>query len=126
MPTGVPLPVFDALMKLLRVECTDRLYQSLSFGESATFCERLLAELGVEVKVREDDLPHIPKTGAVMAVSNHPFGIVEGVALAQLLGRIRPDIKILANPLMGQLPEVAGQVICVDPFGGPQAKRSNS
>ncbi len=113
-------------MKLLQVERTDSLYRSLNSGDSTTFCERLLAELRVELKVREEDLKRIPKSGAVVAVSNHPFGIVEGVALAQLLPGIRPDIKILANGLMGQLPEIADRVICVNPFGGADARRANA
>ncbi len=113
-------------MKLLQVERTDTLYRSLNSEDSSTFCERLLAELRVDLKVREEDLKRIPKTGAVVAVSNHPFGIVEGVALAQLLPQIRPDIKILANGLMGQLPEIADRVICVNPFGGADARRANA
>ena len=122
----LPQPVFDALMKVLQVERTDGFYQGLHLGPPETFCQRLLEALGVEVRVTEEDLKRIPKTGAVVAVANHPFGIVEGVALAQLLPKIRPDVKIMANQLLGEFSEIADRVICVDPFGGPEARRANA
>lgn len=126
IPNAVPQPVFDALMKLLQVERTDDLYQRLHAGPPETFCQRLLDALGVEIHVADEDLKRIPKTGAVVAVANHPFGIVEGVALAQLLPKIRPDVKIMANLLLGEFSEIADRIICVDPFGGPAAKRANA
>jgi putative hemolysin len=126
IPDTVPQPVFNALMHVLQVEKTDRLYQDLRKGPPAQFCERLLSSLRVEVKVTEEDLKRIPKTGAVVAVANHPFGIVEGVALAELLPRIRPDVKIMANQLLGEFQEIADRIICVDPYGGPSARRANA
>ena len=125
-PNRVPQPVFDALMKLLQVERTDDLYQTLHQGPPETFCQRLLDALGVEVRIADEDLKRIPKTGAVVAVANHPFGIVEGVALAQLLPKIRPDVKIMANLLLGEFSEIADRIICVDPFGGPESRRANA
>ncbi len=113
-------------MKVLQVERTDGFYQGLHQGPPETFCQRLLEALGVEVNVSQEDLKRIPKTGAVVAVANHPFGIVEGVALAQLLPKIRPDVKIMANQLLGEFTEIADRVICVNPFGGPEARRANA
>ena len=95
-------------------------------GAPETFCKRLLSALGVEVVLSEEDRRRIPKTGAVVVLANHPFGIVEGVALAQLLPQIRPDVKIMANRLLGEFSEIADRIICVDPFGGPEARRSNA
>jgi putative hemolysin len=126
LPEQFPQPLFDALMKLLQVEKTDFLYQELHHGPAETFCERLLAALGVHMELGEPDRKRIPLSGPVLALANHPFGIVEGVALARLLPRIRPDVKILANSLLTGFPELAGRIICVDPFGGPAAKRSNA
>ena len=113
-------------MTLFQVGKTDDLYHGLKCGAPETFCKRLLAALGVEVAVSEEDRRRIPKTGAVVALANHPFGIVEGVALAQLLSQIRPDVKIMANRLLGEFSEIADLIICVDPFGGPEARRSNA
>lgn len=113
-------------MNLLQVSKTDDLYHGLMRGAPETFCKRLLSALGVEVVLSEEDRRRIPKTGAAVVLANHPFGIVEGVALAQLLPQIRPDVKIMANRLLGEFSEIADRIICVDPFGGPEARRSNA
>jgi putative hemolysin len=41
----------------------------------------------------------IPRQGPVIAVANHPFGLIEGAILTALLPSVRPDAKILANHL---------------------------
>lgn len=126
LPAPLPQPIFDALLRILQVEQTDDLYRQLHSGPPETFCERLLASLNVSIHLTPADHKRIPRTGPVLAVANHPFGIVEGVALAQLLPQIRPDIKILANDVIASFPEVAHRIIPVDPFGGPTAKRTNA
>ena len=42
----------------------------------------------------EADLAHIPATGPLVVVSNHPFGVVEGLVLARLITAIRPDVLV--------------------------------
>jgi putative hemolysin len=126
LPAPLPQPIFEALLRILQVEQTDDLYRQLHSGPPETFCERLLASLNVSIHLAPADRKRIPRTGPVLAVANHPFGIVEGVALAQLLPQIRPDVKILANDVIASFPEVAHRIIPVDPFGGPGAKRANA
>lgn len=126
MPEAVPQPLFEAILKILQVAKTDDLYRRLQGGDAETFCARLLDALGVEVVAPEADLASVPRTGPVLAVANHPFGIVEGVALARLLPTIRPDVKILANSVLAALPELEGRIIPVETFAGPEARRVNS
>jgi len=54
----------------------------------------------------------------VVVVANHPFGALEGVVLAELLTRVRPDVKVMANYLLGRIPELRELFFFVDPFGG--------
>ncbi len=126
LPSKFPQPVFGALSKILQFEAADGIYAELTRdGSPETFVERLLERLQVEIKVSTEDLERIPKSGPVLAVANHPFGIFDGVVLTHLLPQIRPDVKILANFLLKQFPEVASKIILVDPFGGPDAKAAN-
>ena len=85
---------------------------------------RLLDDLQVRVDVRPSDFEKIPRSGAVVAVSNHPFGILDGVMLADLLTRARPDVRILTNQLLGELPELARICFFIDPFDRPGKPRS--
>lgn len=69
----------------------------------------------------EADLPadfEIPKTGPLIVVANHPFGILDPCVLAHFIATQRPDVKIMANSLLQNLPEVKPWIIPVDVFGG--------
>src|SRR5262249_31782523 len=79
----------------------------------------------VRVQVTPPDLERIPKSGPVVVVSNHPFGAIEGVAVARALVDVRRDVKVLANVLLGRIPELRDFFLLVDPFGGPRPKGAN-
>jgi putative hemolysin len=85
--------------------------------------EKLLEGLGVECECASGDLHRVPRRGPVVAVANHPFGMVEGVILGALLLRVRPDVKFLANSMLANIPGLGQYVFPVNPFGG--AAREN-
>ncbi len=80
--------------------------------------EKLLEGLGVECECASGDLYRVPKSGPVVAVANHPFGMVEGVILGSLLLRVRPDVKFLANSMLSNVPGLGEYVFPVNTFGG--------
>lgn len=56
----------------------------------------------------------IPESGPVIIFANHPFGGLEGVALAKELLKIRPDTKVLTNEMLSRIPELAPIFFGVD------------
>ena len=89
------------------------------------FCDRALQAVGVRAGFTDDDLARVPKEGPVVVVSNHPFGGLEGIILLSVLRRVRPDVKALANYMLGAIPEMREDFIFVDPFGSKDAIRAN-
>jgi putative hemolysin len=53
------------------------------------------AELGLRVEVQ--GLEHVPKSGVVFVVANHPTGIADGIAVHDALLPVRPDLCFMAN-----------------------------
>lgn len=94
-------------------------------AEARDFLSRALLELRVGTDIDPADLKNVPQTGPLMVVSNHPFGVVEGLVLARLLASVRPDVKILANHLLSAIPEMRPLLIEIDAFGGRGAKTRN-
>lgn len=92
--------------------------QMMRLPSSDPFPERVLDTLQIGYRVAAAELARIPAQGPLVIVANHPFGAIEGVVLASLLRRVRPDVKILANYLLSRLPEMQDLIIPVDPFGG--------
>ncbi|WP_309385777.1 lysophospholipid acyltransferase family protein [Cerasicoccus frondis] len=89
------------------------------------FYERALRALNVAYEISDEDLAKIPREGPTLVVSNHPFGMVDGVVFGALLTSIRDDSKLLANYLLTKMTEIQPWMIAIDPFGGPEAARSN-
>jgi putative hemolysin len=122
----LPAPIEGALERLLVLDRFNTFFEDLrKAGDSRPLLERTLAALQVRPLISARDLALVPKQGPVIAVANHPFGLMEGAILATLLGSVRPDVKILANHLLRNLPGAAEHCIFVDPFGGSGAVRSN-
>jgi putative hemolysin len=90
------------------------------------FLTRSLERLQIRYEVAPEDLERLPKEGGAIAVANHPFGVVEGMILAHLGRRVRPDVKCMASYLLGRVPEARGYLIEVDPYGTPAARAFNA
>lgn len=115
MVAAVPgLPALaDKFIPLKRVRDLYRRVQQSADGFSL---ENLLANMHVDLHVDAADMARIPATGPVVVVANHPFGVLDGAALAVLLTRVRPDVKVMTNYLLRDVPELALHCIFVDPF----------
>lgn len=59
----------------------------------------------------------VPRTGPVLFVANHPFGVIDGLLMGHLATMVRPDTKILTHSLLCQIPEAREFLLPVD-FGG--------
>jgi len=122
-PLLAGLPGFAG--KFIPMEQARELYQRVRSAPQGFRLEALLAEMKVKVDVQPADLERIPIKGPLVAVANHPFGVLDGVALAVLLSRVRPDVKILTNSLLQGIPELHEHCIFVDPFRTPSAADKN-
>lgn len=59
------------------------------------FLKQVIECLNINVKV--DSQGVIPKSGACVAIANHPHGLLDGVLLLSLVLDVRRDVKILVN-----------------------------
>src|ERR1700689_3454782 len=119
----LPGPLASAVNHFLQIDRLEDLYARTRAEDG--FVRRLLDDLQVRVNVTESDVTKIPRSGPVVAVSNHPFGILDGVMLADLLTRSRSDVRILTNQLLGDLPELTRICIFIDPFDRPETRIAN-
>ena len=102
--------------KFLPVDRVRALYRRVRRSPEGFGLEKLLAEMRVDLRVAAADVPRIPATGPVVVVANHPFGMLDGAVLAVLLTRVRPDVKVMTNYLLRDVPELARHCIFVNPF----------
>jgi putative hemolysin len=104
-----------------------RLYErhqgNLAAGQD--FFESAMQTLGVNVALDEAALARVPKTGPVVFIANHPYGVLDGITLTWLARKVRPDTKVLANATLCQMPEAAGSLLPVDFAPSREARETN-
>lgn len=116
-------PINAALRKILHVDDLNRVYTQAqqSPGDPDLF-QRILDQLDIRYRANPAELERIPRSGPAIVVANHPFGLAEGIILGALLARVRPDVKIMVNFMLGDCEELREHFILVNPF---RASRMN-
>lgn len=104
------------MMNILSINKINELYSKSYNLDTIPFIDYLLEQLGISIEFDEKELQNIPKNGAFISVSNHPYGGIEGLILIKLLATIRPDSKIMANFLLKKLSPISEQIIPVNSF----------
>jgi putative hemolysin len=116
--TGTPqlpgLPGFAG--KLIPMAEMRELYERVRSAPDGFRLETLLEEMQVDLQLQPADLERIPAKGPLVAVANHPFGMLDGAALGVLLSRVRPDVRVMTNSLLEGIPELREHCFYVDPF----------
>jgi putative hemolysin len=79
-----------------------------------SFWDWSVRQLELKVAFNPDGLAQLPRTGAVVVVANHPFGVLDGLVICHLIGQVRPDFRVLAIDVLGRAEEVRSQVLPVD------------
>lgn len=84
--------------------------------QGRAFWSEALEVMGIEVLTPPEQVARIPRTGPVVLVANHPHGLVDGMVLAELVGRARDDWRILSRSILAGIdPEATARMIPV-PF----------
>ncbi|AEI95343.1 lysophospholipid acyltransferase family protein [Roseobacter litoralis] len=116
--------VVEAFTGKLRILRLVREFERRGAPQGQAFWRAALDVMGIELQTPQNQLDRIPKTGPLIVVSNHPHGMVDGMIFADLIGRVRPDYRILTRSLLTVIDEVAGSYMIPVPFPhDPDAQR---
>ncbi|PWB29460.1 GNAT family N-acetyltransferase, partial [Stenotrophomonas sp. SPM] len=64
------------------------------------------------------DLSRIPASGRLLIVANHPSGALDALTLLDAVGRVRRDVRIVANDLLGAIGPLQDLLLPVRILGG--------
>ncbi len=90
-----------------------------------TFWEAAVRSLELDVRYDADALCAIPRTGPVVFVANHPYGVLDGIVMAWLASKIRSDFVVLTHIVLTRAPEAARFILPVDFSRTEEAERTN-
>lgn len=109
-------PMLALLSSVTKLTKLNDLYDRIRANKGTAFIEAFFQELQITIQLNEEELQYIPETGGCVIVCNHPFGAIDGLALIQQIEKRRPDLKVMANFLLEEIPEIAPYFFSVNPF----------
>lgn len=84
-----------------------RKFEKAGVEEGRNFFTQSLNFMGIDLNVSREEIDNIPKTGGLIVVANHPHGMVDGMVMAELVGRKREDFLILTRSLISGVKEIS-------------------
>jgi len=126
----------DPLLKRLAINALElatgrnqlrRLYfqHQASGWEGASFFDVAIKALSLDLRYDADKLAALPKQGPLVVVSNHPFGVLDGIVMCALMRRARPDFLVLTNAVLLRAPEMRDHMLPIDFTETIEAQRAN-
>jgi putative hemolysin len=82
------------------------------------FIDEVLKYFDFTYKISGRDLERIPSHGRVIIVANHPLGTLDGLALLNLIRKVRPDVKAVANEFLSCFEAYAPVLLPIDNMAG--------
>ncbi|SMX29554.1 hypothetical protein TRP8649_03691 [Pelagimonas phthalicica] len=83
-----------------------RRFEAMGVPHGQAFWPKALNVMGIDIETPDAEIARIPKTGPVVITANHPHGLVDGMVLAEIIGRVRTDYKILTRSLLTGVAEI--------------------
>ena len=86
--------------------------------EGFDFIDEVLRYFDFTYKISGRDLERIPSHGRVIIIANHPIGTLDGLALLNLIRKVRPDVKVVANEFLSRFEAYSPVLLPIDNMSG--------
>src|SRR6202051_3108387 len=67
-----------------------------------SFWQAAVRTLARDVRYDAAALARIPKTGPVVFVANHPYGVLDGIVISWLVEKVRSDFVVLTHAVLSR------------------------
>lgn len=79
-----------------------------------SFWEVISERYGIRFEFPLGGLENIPRTGPLVLIANHPYGILDGLAMGRMLAMTRGDFKIIAHVIFRKAQDLQDVILPID------------
>ena len=115
--------ILERITGIDNINATHERLEHLSLS-GPDFAKGILEDIDVTFQVgNAERLSTLPE-GPFITVSNHIYGHIDGICLVDLIGHVRPQMKVMVNELLMWIRGLAPNFISVNPTLGIKAEAS--
>ena len=92
---------------------------------SESFWDSAIRRLELKVVCDETKMATWPRTGPLVVVSNHPFGVLDGLVICHLVAKVRTDFRVLTNSVLYRADEIKPFLLPIDFAENKEAMKTN-
>ena len=108
------------LKRKLHEDEINKFMEELKDDYGLTFNKKGLKKLGAKIETIN---PHyVPKKGGIIIAANHPLGGLDGMAMIEAVGDIRPDVRFVVNDVLDNLKQYGDVFVGVNKVSSTSAK----
>ena len=111
-------PLLRGIGRWSRLDVVDAFLAANREVQGFAFVTAALQFLGTRYAVDAAALARIPAQGRLLIVANHPSGALDALALLDTVGKVRRDVRIVANDFLAAIPNLREQLLPVRILGG--------
>ncbi|MGH8084361.1 MAG: GNAT family N-acyltransferase [Lysobacter sp.] len=111
-------PLLRTMGRWSRLDLLDGFIKASQHLHGFAFVEAALEFLQARYRVDPPELRRIPASGRLLVVANHPSGALDALALLDAVGKVRSDVRIVANDLLCALDGLRELLLPIAVLGG--------
>lgn len=116
--------IVNTIMRWLILDKCNEVHGRYCYTTGVPFSNLLIDDAyKIEKKIHNEEVFDRFPEGSFITVSNHPLGALDGILLIDIIGRHRPDFKVMVNMFLNYLSAMRPSFIAVDPSGSDDPKK---
>lgn len=115
---AIARPLLRGIGRWSRLDAIDAFLAANRRLRGFAFVAAALQFLGVRYEVDAAALARIPARGRLLVIANHPSGALDALALLDAVGKVRRDVRIVANDVLSALDNIEDLLLPVRILGG--------
>ncbi|MBO5249622.1 MAG: lysophospholipid acyltransferase family protein [Muribaculaceae bacterium] len=113
----------NRVLRWLKVDKVNWLHDHNCDTPGHPFTDGLLRDLDITLRIDNEQVLDNLQQGAFITVSNHPFGALDGISLINIVGKRRPQFKVMVNMVLNYISAMRPNFIAVDAYQSDDPKK---
>ena len=120
----IPRGVVRWLSRTIHEDEINHVLETYDTGDAMEFLKGYFGYLGISYEAV--GLDRLPREGRYIFASNHPFGGMDGMMLAEVLGSYFGDVRVIVNDILMYLDPLKGIFVPVNKHGRQKGTYANA